>query len=378
MKRANATLGDPADLVLRYVLRRGDFSLDVNLSIPASGITGLFGESGSGKTTLLRCIAGLERSAYGRLVVGGEIWQDDASGISRAIHHRKIGYVFQEPRLFAHLTVRGNLEYGGRRTKTGRKRVDFERIVELLGLQSLLHRSPHDLSGGEAQRVAIGRALLREPRFVFMDEPMAGLDRTRRDEILPFMDRLHSELSLPIIYVSHNIEEVCRLCDHLVVMQKGQVLADGELQSMLSRMDLPILNGDEAGSVIQGTIASYDAEYDLTRLNFSAGALEIPGRHGVPGGELRIRVRANDVSLCRERPGQTTILNIVAATVDRIQPDRGAVLLVRLAAGTDTLMARITRRSGHQLSLRSGERVLAQIKAVSVRNSLEGTGSGSR
>lgn len=368
MNTATAAVDDR--LVLRCKLQRSDFLLDVDLTIPTRGITGIFGESGSGKTTLLRCIAGLEAAATGHLVVDGEVWQDDAAGISRPVQQRQIGYVFQEPRLFSHLSVRRNLEYGRARTKVANPRDDFAQIVDMLGLQRLLHRAPAELSGGEAQRVAIGRALLRAPRLVFMDEPLAGLDRTRKDEILPFLDRLHAELSVPIIYVSHNIDEVCRLCDHLVVMQNGRVLASGELQSMLVRMDLPILNGDEAGTVIKGSVDAYDSNYDLTRFKFSGGMLQIPGRHQATGtGLLRIRVRANDVSLCRDRPAQSTILNIIPATIERIQPDRGSVLLVRLRVGEDTLLARITRRSCDQLSLKEGDSLLAQIKAVSVRNS---------
>lgn len=366
---------DQAGLALRCELQRKDFSLNVDLVIPTSGITGIFGESGSGKTTLLRCIAGLEAAASGRLVVDGEVWHDAATGISLSVQARQIGYVFQEPRLFPHLNVRRNLEYGRDRTTVADKRVDFGQIVELLGLRHLLHRAPTELSGGEAQRVAIGRALLRAPRIVFMDEPLAGLERARKDEILPFLDRLQLELSVPIVYVSHSIDEVCRLCDYLVVMQSGRVLATGDLQSMLVRMDLPILNGEEAGAVIQGSVSAYDSDYDLTQLDFSGGKLQIPGRHQAPGSDLRIRVRANDVSLCRDKPEQSTILNIIPATIERIQPDRGPVALVRLRVGTDTLLARITRRSCDKLSLKEGDSVMAQIKAVSVRNSTEPAGS---
>jgi molybdate transport system ATP-binding protein len=290
--------------------------------------------------------------------------------VSRAIHERQIGYVFQEPRLFGHLNVRKNLEYGLRRRRDARGGVDFDQIVELLDLERLTDRTPDELSGGEAQRVAIARALLCAPRLVLMDEPLAALDRARKDEILPFLDRLHTELSLPIVYVSHNIDEVCRLCDHLVVMDRGRVLAAGEIQSVLVDLDLPLLGGDEAGSVISGTVESYDADYDLTRLTFSGGTLLVPGRFGNVQSVLRLRIRANDVSLCRNRPNDSSILNIIPITVDEIHLGQGPYALVRLRAGNDFLMARLTRRSCDELRLKTGDQLLAQIKSVAVRSTL--------
>lgn len=368
----NATenyVGGSGTVGLRYVLRRSEFSLDVDLQIPMRGITGIFGESGSGKTTLLRCIAGLEKPATGRLAINGDVWQDTAQNMSRPIHQRQIGYVFQEPRLFGHLNVRNNLEYGRRRRRDSRGGVDFAQIVGLLGLERQLDRAPGELSGGEAQRVSIARALLRAPRLMLMDEPLAALDRARKDEILPFLDRLHAELSLPILYVSHSIEEVCRLCDHLVIIDQGRVLADGELQSVLVDLDLPLLAGEEAGSVIAGTVDTYDATYDLTRLKFSGGTLLIPGRFGDKHTALRLRIRANDVSLCRNRPNDTTILNIIPVIVDQIRFGQGPYALVRLRTGHDLLTARLTRRSCDEMRLKPGEQLLAQIKSVSVRNS---------
>lgn len=359
-----------ATVDLHYVFRRTEFSLDVELKIPMQGITGIFGESGSGKTTLLRCIAGLEQPATGQLSINGDAWQDTTQQISRAIHERQIGYVFQEPRLFRHLNVRRNLEYGQRRRRDLQDGVEFDQIVGLLGLDRLIDRTPDELSGGEAQRVAIARALLSAPRLVLMDEPLASLDRARKDEILPFLDRLHTELSIPILYVSHNIDEVCRLCDHLVVMDRGRVLAAGEIQSVLVDLDLPMLGGDEAGSVISGTVEAYDADYDLTRLTFSGGSLLIPGRFGDVQSALRLRIRANDVSLCRSRPDDSSILNIIPITVDEIHIAQGPYALVRLRAGDDFLMSRLTRRSCDELRLKSGDQLLAQIKSVAVRSTL--------
>lgn len=359
-----------ATVSLHYVFRRTEFSLDVDLKIPMQGVTGIFGESGSGKTTLLRCIAGLEQPATGQFSINGDVWQDTTQQMSRAIHERQIGYVFQEPRLFGHLNVRGNLEYGRRRRRNLKDGIEFDQIVELLGLEHLIDRTPDELSGGEAQRVAIARALLSAPRLILMDEPLAALDRARKDEILPFLDRLHTELSLPILYVSHNIDEVCRLCDHLVVMDRGRVLAAGDIQSVLVDLDLPLLGGDEAGSVISGTVEAYDADYDLTRLKFSGGSLLIPGRFGDVQSALRLRIRANDVSLCRNRPDDSSILNIIPITVDEIHIGQGPYALVRMRAGDDFLMARLTRRSCDELRLKSGDQLLAQIKSVAVRSTL--------
>ena len=336
-----------------YKLQRENFTLDVDIEVPTHGITGVFGPSGAGKTTLLRCIAGLERSA---------------GDSSLSIQERNIGYVFQEPRLFDHLSVRANIEYGQkRRSQNGGP--EFDHVIELLGLQQLLSRSPSELSGGEAQRVAIARALMCSPRFVLMDEPLASLDQARRDEILPFLDRLHVESQVPIIYVSHNIDEVCRLCDHLVVIDGGRVAADGELHDVLVRMDIPALGGDQSGSVIEGIAHEHDDEDDLTRLAFSGGDLWVPGRAAVEGAPLRLRIRASDVSLCRSMPEQSTILNILPAVVEAIQPGNGPSMLVRLKLGDDRIVARVTRRSIRELGLQPGDELFAQIKSVAVRSS---------
>jgi len=354
---------------LRYQLQRRDFALDVDLELPLRGISGVFGASGAGKTSLLRCVAGLERPASGRLLVAGDTWQDSSSGIWRDVHEREIGYVFQEPRLFPHLDVLGNIEYGQRRRERGAAK-SLDRIVALLGLESLLQRSANELSGGEAQRVAIARALLCSPRFVLMDEPLASLDQARKDEILPFLDRLHAESDIPVIYVSHNIDEVCRLCDYLVVIESGGVAASGDLSSVLVSSDAKVLGGDQAGSVIHGTAVSYDADDDLTRLRFSGGNLWVPGKAAAEGAELRLRIRASDVSLCRVMPEQSTILNIVPARVESVRTDDSAAALVRVALGEASILSRVTRRSVRELNLQPGDEVFAQIKSVAVRPSI--------
>ena len=352
---------------LRYLLQRKGFSLDVELRIPLQGITGLFGKSGSGKTTLLRCIAGLETPATGRLVVNGDTWEDTDRKISRAIHEREIGYVFQEPRLFEHLTVRQNLDYGAHRRKSVLP-VQRTAIIEMLGLSNLLSSRPNELSGGEAQRVAIGRALLASPRFVLMDEPLASLDRKRREEILPFLDLLHTKQTIPILYVSHNIDEIHWLCDNLIVIDDGRIVAADDMQTVLKNSEIPLLAGEDAASVIEGTIKSYDQDYDLTEISFASGSLWVTGRHQAPGALLRLKIRANDISLCRQRPVDSTILNIVPVTITHIHSAGGPFALIRLATGRHSLTARITRRSCTELGIRVGDDVLAQIKSVAVRH----------
>jgi len=336
----------------------------VTLDIPLQGITGIFGASGAGKTTLLRCIAGLEHAPGGELLVAGDCWQDARS--CRAVHERDIGYVFQEPRLFSHLSVRANIEYGMRRRPLDAG-PDFAATVALLGLDALLERRPATLSGGEAQRVAIARALMRAPRCVLMDEPLASLDAARKDEILPYLEQLHQESAVPIIYVSHNLEEICRLCDYLVVLDHGRVVANAELQLVLVRMDLPQIAGDEAGSVILGRIENFDEKFGLTLLTFSGGQLWLPGRLGEVGSKLRLRIRANDISLCRQRPAKTTVLNLLDVVIEDVQDTRGPTQLVRIVAGQERLIARVTRRSREELNLQPGDRLVAQVKAVAVR-----------
>lgn len=351
---------------MRYALRRAAFGLDVDARLSMRGITGIFGPSGAGKTTLLRCIAGLERPQSGVLVVDNDVWQDNESGVDVPAHKRDVGYVFQEPRLFSHLSVHRNLEYGLKRNKT-LTTVDFDQVIDVLGLAGILERRPESLSGGESQRVGIARALLKSPRFMLMDEPVAALDVTRRDEVLPFIQRLHTKFDMPVLYVSHNIDEICLLCDQLLVMNAGKSLTHGDLQTVLMHTDLPVLGGDEAGSVIQATFSSYDSDYGLSELVVSAGTLWVPGNHKSTLN-LRLRLRANDVSLCRERASQSSILNTLPATIARLQEESDFSVLVHLRAGDDLLVSRVTRRSAAELNLAPGAEIIMQIKSVSVRH----------
>ena len=331
---------------LQHKVQKGAFTLDVDVSIPDAGVTGVFGESGSGKTSLLRCIAGL----------------DGEGGLP--VHKRNVGYVFQQPTLFPHLDVRGNIEYGARRATSNR--VDRSQVANMLGLESLLERSPDTLSGGEAQRVAIAAALMRSPDLLLMDEPLASLDGARKDELLPYFDRLHDELSIPVVYVSHDIDEVSRLCDHLVLLDAGKVLASGELCEVLSRADVPLLTGRNAGVVIRAV--PVDHEEGLTKFDFADGDIWVPGEFEASGVPLRLRVAASDVSITRERPTQTTILNVLRATIEEVRSVDKATALVRLGLGNQDLLARVTNRSVGRLDLRQGERVFAQVKSVTVRH----------
>jgi molybdate transport system ATP-binding protein len=279
------------------------------------------------------------------------------------VHQRRIGYVFQEPQLFAHLSVRKNIEFGMRRNPDATDQTD--EVARLLEVSHLLDRSTNDLSGGEAQRVSIARVLCQSPRLILMDEPLSALDERRRNEVLPYLDRLHAEWSVPIIYVSHNIDEICRLSDHLIVLDKGRVVAEGDLQSMLARIDLPQLGGRNAGAVLNVTQSRYDSEFDLTLFSFSGGEIWVPGQHDA--SSTRLRIRASDVSLSRTPAESSTILNILPAAIEATEPETSSAELVRLSLGDDYLVARITRRSLRRLELKVGDKVYAQIKSVTVR-----------
>jgi molybdate transport system ATP-binding protein len=349
----------------RFKLDFPGFSLDVDLALPGQGVTALFGHSGSGKTTLLRAVAGLERVPCGRLVVAGETWQDGATFVPT--HLRPIGYVFQEASLFPHLTVQGNLDYGMRRSKRRPASADFSHIVELLGIGQLLDRKPERLSGGERQRVAIARALLSRPRLLLMDEPLAALDLARKNEILPYLERLHDELEIPVLYVSHAPDEVARLADHLVVMENGQAIAQGLLVEVLARIDLPIRLGEDSGVVLDGTVIERDENWHLARIGFAGGAVWVRDSGHPLGHHVRVRILARDVSIAREAVLATSIINTLSARIVALAADtHPALTLVQLQVGESMLVARVTRRSACGLELKPGQAVWVQIKAVAV------------
>lgn len=352
----------------RLHLPRGGFTLDLALNLPAKGVTALFGPSGCGKTTVLRALAGLER-ANGHVALGGTVWQDDAQRVFVPTHQRAIGYVIQEAALFPHLNVQDNLAYGMKRIAQAERRIALGQVLELLGISHLLQRRPDTLSGGERQRVAIARALATSPALLLMDEPLAALDAQRKAEVLPYLDRLHEELGIPVVYVTHAIDEVARLADHLVLMDAGRVLAHGPLPDMLARLDLPLALGDDAGVVLDAVIGERDTQWQLARLDVDGQACHLWSRdQGLPvGRHVRLRVLARDVSLTRTPQTGTSIGNQLRGTVEAIADDEHpALALVRVRVGSVPVVARLTRRSAHALELAVGMPVWTQVKTVAL------------
>lgn len=356
-----------------FSLNYGDFQLGADLEVPASGVTAIFGASGSGKTTFLRCVAGLERSPQGFLKLGQVTWQDESRGYFLPVSQRGIGYVFQELRLFPHLSVRSNLTYGFTRTPLHERQISFDQVVTLLGLEDLLQRRPSQLSGGERQRVAIGRALLTSPRLLLMDEPLASLDVQRKREILPFIQRLDKELGIPILYVSHSLGEILQVTRTLVVLTEGTVVASGPINEVLTRFDLRGAIGHEmVGAVIDTVVAAHEAEFGLTRLDFAGRPLFVPFQPRQVGEFLRVHILSKDVSIIvGAPPPQISVLNILEATVMDIgDPGPGSPSVdIRLDIGCP-LLATITRKSLSKLGLRQGHRVYALIKALALNEDL--------
>ncbi len=350
----------------RLTLRRGKFLLEAAFRTPAQGVTALFGPSGCGKSTLLHCIAGLEPAVRGRLSLADEVWQDSESAIFIPPHRRRVGYVFQDAGLLPHLSVRGNLGYGMRRAGRARQDTNFARTVEWAGIGPLLERRIEGLSGGERSRVAIASALLRDPVMLLMDEPLAALDAQSKADLLPYLERLHSDLSIPILYVSHAIDEVARLADHLVSLEPGRVVASGALHDMLTRLDLPLAHSDDASAILDAVVTGFDEQFQLVLLDFAGGHLSIAQQKLPLGTAVRVRVLARDVSLSLEHHRNTSILNIFPAQVLEITEDRPAQAIVRLDAGGSVLLARVTRRSVHSLQLVPGAVMYAQVKSVAL------------
>lgn len=347
----------------RFQLSWPGFALDVDLELPGRGITALFGVSGSGKTSLLRCIAGLERASQSRLVVDGDIWQSDTQWLPT--HQRPLGYVFQEASLFSHLSVRDNLHYGLRRVR-GAAHTSLDQAIELLGIGHLLTRQPDLLSGGERQRVAIARALAVSPRLLLMDEPLAALDLQRKREILPYLERLHRELDIPVLYVTHSPEELMRLADYLVVLENGRAIASGNLRETLARLDLPIQLGEDAGVIIEATIGAVDNDWHLARVDFAGGSLWAKDQGLAVGTSVRVRILARDVSLANH-PTQSSIQNQLAGHVDAIGDDEHPGLaLVRVRIGETILLARLTKRAIATLGVTVGKACWVQIKSVAL------------
>jgi len=350
----------------RFKLHYPGFALDVDLDLAGRGVTALFGPSGSGKTSCLRTMAGLERRAQGYMAVNGEVWQDDSTGLFVPVHQRALGYVFQDAHLFTHLSVAQNLAYGMARIALAQRRVSLDQAVALLGIGHLMSRQPATLSGGERQRVAIARALATSPRILLMDEPLAALDARRKAEILPYLEKLHSELAIPVLYVSHALDEVARLADHLVLLEAGRVTASGATSALLTRLDLPLAHGDSASAVLTATVHSHDPDDHLTLARFCGGTLTVPMQAIETGKPLRIRVQARDVSLTLEKQTGTSIINILNATVTALSPDSPGQVMVALDVGGCPLLARVTSRSARILGLTPGLALQAQIKGVAI------------
>jgi molybdate transport system ATP-binding protein len=361
-----------ASLDLNLHLNRGSFLLDAQLALPVKGITAIFGSSGCGKTSLLRAIAGLEPETTGDIRFGESVWQQ-ANHIVPA-YQRAIGYVFQEASLFPHLSVKENLHYGikrmGKRMNMHSDKfpLDFDEVVRLLGVESLLERDPQGLSGGERQRVAIARALLPNPDLLLMDEPLAALDANSKRDILPYLDRLHRELNIPILYVSHSADEVARLADYLVLMESGRIQAHGAINTMLTRLDLPLAHHDNAEAVIEARVTGFDEAYDLMQLSTAAGEFNVARQNVELGQSVRLRLLARDISLTLKSQTESSILNVIPIKIEEIAaPYQGsAQSLIRLDAGGESLLARLTRKSVAELGLQEGQRVYAQVKSVAV------------
>ncbi len=353
-------------LQLKALLKRPDFTLDLDLTLPLHGITALFGASGSGKTTVLRTLAGLEPAAQGRICVQGDVWQDSAKRLFKPVHQRALGYVFQEASLFEHLSVQGNLQYGFRRTPVKERTLSWDDTLALLGIGHLLKRRPHELSGGERQRVAIARALATSPRLLLLDEPLAALDRARKADILPYLEQLQKQLALPVILVTHAVEEVTRLADRVIFMTDGHVERVEPLQDALARPDSPLFDEEGPVSVLQGSLHAVDDD-GLTSFGSHLVRLRLSLPAGTRGAATRLRVLARDVSLATAQVHGLSILNQLPIRITAIHPGAaGRVTVVCQLADNQTLLAEITRYSCDRLALRPGMQAFALIKSVAL------------
>lgn len=349
----------------RFACKVGTFSLDVDLDLPGSGLTALFGHSGCGKTTLLRCMAGLQQ-ARGIMRVKGDEWQSESG--SRPVHQRPLAYVFQETSLFPHLSVKRNLMYGYRRIPQSERQITFDQAIEWLGLSHLINRMPEKLSGGERQRVAIARALLTSPKLLLMDEPLSALDQSSKREIMPYLEALRDNLAIPMLYVSHSTAEVARLADHIVMMDKGQVIAQGPLQQIMARTDQPFGLEDDAGVILDATLSERDKRWHLCRADFAGGHLWLRADENLAIGQrVRVQVLAKDISLALSEQADQSIQNILPATINEIALEVSpGTSMVRLLAGPTPFLSRLTSRAVHSLDIAPGQQVWMQVKSVAI------------
>jgi molybdate transport system ATP-binding protein len=353
-------------LELNLQLSRINFALQVNLTLPASGITVLFGASGSGKTTLLRCVAGLEQS-QGRITLGNTLWQDSEQKHWTPPHQRDLGYVFQEASLFDHLNVKANVQYGLQRTKKPGSQAALDTALQLLGIQHLLTRTPSTLSGGERQRVAIARALATQPAILLLDEPLASLDAARRHEILPWLERLHAELHIPMLYVTHSMQELTRLADYVVLLDQGKVHMQGTVTQILSNPQFAVLAGAEAGAMVQGLLTAHDPLYHLSAVDIDGVTLWVRKLDKTIGTPVRLHILARDVSLSTNAPAGGSIQNQMHGVITGVHPDNHpATCLLTLDCQQQTILARVTHKALDTMHLRVGEGVWVQIKTAAL------------
>jgi molybdate transport system ATP-binding protein len=352
---------------INLALKRPAFALEVGLTLPAHGITVLFGASGSGKTTLLRCVAGLEPACQGAVQIAGEVWQDDAQNLFLPTWKRPLGYVFQEASLLDHLDVMGNLRYGMQRKGLAQQSQGLDAAIALLGIQDLLERRAHQLSGGERQRVAIARALALQPRMLLLDEPLASLDHARRQDILPWLERLRDQVHIPMLYVTHDADEVARLADTLVLMEQGRVTAVGPLDQVLLGADAPSVLGEYVGTTLAGVVVQRDTKWHLVEVSVAGGRFWLRDTGLALGRTVRLRVLARDVSISTAAPHHTSIQNLLPCVVRSVAPDaEPSQVLVQLVLGSTVLLARITARAAQTLALQPGTAVWAQVKSVAL------------
>jgi molybdate transport system ATP-binding protein len=352
---------------IQLQLKRPDFALDVAMQLPARGISVLYGASGSGKTTVLRCVAGLERAATGLVQVGETVWQSSHIGFALPTHQRPLGYVFQEASLFEHLNVRGNVMFGLRRARGLQGAAHLDAALELLGITHLLDRAVQSLSGGERQRVAIARALATQPKLLLLDEPLSALDAARKQEVLPWLERLRDELHIPMLYVTHSVDELTRLGDHVVVMEQGRVKASGPVAHTLSALNVQGADSQELGVLLEARVAERDAQWHLLRVDFAGGHLWVRDDGTPLNARVRLRVLAKDVSIATQAPEHTSIQNHWPAVITEVVADvHPSQLLVSMRLGEGHMVARITQRAWHTLGLQVGQSVWAQAKSVAV------------
>jgi len=352
---------------IQLSLQRAQFSLQLDVQLPDQGITVILGASGAGKTSLLRCVAGLDRADQARIEMGGVLWQDDQQGVFVPTWQRALGYVFQEASLLPHLTVKQNLTYGLKRIGSRTPMHSLAQAIELLGIGHLLERSPAGLSGGERQRVALARALASQPRILLLDEPMASLDAARRQEILPWLEKMRDELHLPMLYVTHAANEAARLGAHMLVLEHGQVQAQGTVSEVFANIDQALGAGEDMGALLQGTLVERHADWHLCRIAFDGGELWLRDSGLALGQSVRMRLLARDVSVATVAPQHTSIQNLLSAVIEAVaDDDHPSQVLVRLRVGPSAVLSRITQRAWAQLGLQVGQQVFLQVKTVAL------------